>query len=134
MTPAGVRLTAIHPTRQNGLVRRVMLLAIGLAVLLCGSSARTGVARPADAAALSGVASGLFADESPRPGDSDRQWRPQHHVSAAVTESAWKSAPVQAALAATRSSRPLDTARTVRSHDPPARSVPHYLRHTPLLI
>jgi len=111
-----------------------MLLAIGLAALLCAATARPDAARPADAAGLSGVASALLAAESPSSGDPDRQWRPHYHVTAATSGSVWNSAPVHAALAAARSPRPLDTARVVRSHDPPVRSAPHYLRHTPLLI
>jgi len=103
-----------------------MLLAIGLAALLCAPAGRTGPAPTDDITVMSA--------ESHRPHDSDQQWRPQHHSLAAGTESVWKSAPVHAALAATRAARVSDPVCPATSHAPPLRSTPQYLRHTPLLI
>ena len=120
-------------TRQNGLVRRLILLAMGLS-LLWTATARTGSVPPDDIVTMSGVGSCLVAGDSHRPGDSDQQWRAQHHTIAAVTESVWKSALVHAELAATPSARAFDPAGAVSSPDPPVRSAPHYLRHAPLLI
>jgi hypothetical protein len=124
----------IPATSHNGLVRRLMLLAVGLSALLWTAAARPGAAAPDRLIAMSGAGSCLVAGDSHDPGDSDRQWRDQHHPVSSVTESVWKSAPVHAALAATRSSRSFDTAPSPSSPDPPVRPAPHYLRHTPLLI
>lgn len=110
------------------------LLAIGLSAFIWTADARIGSAPPDDILTMSGVESCLLTGDSPEPGDSDRQWRAQHQTIAAVTESVWKSAPVHAALAATRSAIAFDTARAASSPDPPVRSAPPYLRHTPLLI
>jgi hypothetical protein len=121
-------------TSQNGLVRRLILLAIGLSALLWTAAARTGPVAPDDIIASSGVGSCLVAGDSHSPSDSDLQWRAQHHTIAAVTESIWKSALVHAELAASGSARVFDAARAASSPDPPVRSAPHYLRHTPLLI
>ena len=115
-------------------MRRWILLAIGLSALLWTATARTGSVPPDDSTTMSGVASSLLAGSSHGPGDSDQQWHAQHHTIAAVTESVWKSALVHADLAATPSRRAFDTARAPGSPDPPVRSAPHYLRHTPLLI
>jgi hypothetical protein len=83
---------------------------------------------------MSGAGSCLVAGASRTPSDSDQQWRAQHHTVAAVTESVWKSAPVHAALAAALAPRAFDTAHASTPQDPPVRSAPLYLRHTPLLI
>jgi hypothetical protein len=120
-------------TSQNGLVRRLVLLAIGLSVLLWIAIARAGQVPPDDIITMS-VGSSLLACDSHGPSDSDQQWQAQHHTIAAVTESVWKSALVHAELATTHSAGTFDTARAVSSPDPPVRSAPHYLRHTPLLI
>jgi hypothetical protein len=109
------------------------LLAIGLSALLWTAAARTALVPP-DNIITSGLESCLLAGDSHAPSDSDEQWRAQHHTIAAVTESIWKSALVHAELAATRSARPFDTVHAASSPDPPVRSAPHYLRHTPLLI
>jgi hypothetical protein len=111
-----------------------MLLALGLSALLWTATAGTGSVPPDDVIAMSDVESCLLAHDSHGTGDSDRQWRARHHTVAAVTESIWKSALVHAELAATRSARGCETARAASSPDPPVRSAPHYLRHTPLLI
>ena len=121
-------------TGQNGRVRRLLLLAMGLSALLWTAAARTGSVPPDDILTMSGVGSCLLAADSHGPSDSDQQWRARHHTIAAVTESVWKSAPVHAALAATPSAQAFETARAAGSPDPPVRSAPHYLRHTPLLI
>ncbi len=121
-------------TRQNGLVRRLTLLAIVLSALLWTATARTAAVAADDISAMSDVESCLLAGDSHVPGNSDQQWRAQHHAIAAVTESVWKSALVHADLAATPSSGTFETPRAVSSPDPPVRSAPHYLRHTPLLI
>jgi hypothetical protein len=114
-------------------VRRLIILAFGLAALLC---AATTPARNAssDITGMSAAGNCLLSGESHRSGHTDQHWRPHHHTVAAVTESVWKSAPVHAALAATRSALSLETARAAASHDPPVRSAPGFLRHTPLLI
>jgi hypothetical protein len=112
----------------------LILLAISLSAVLWTAAARTGSAPPDDIITMSGVESCVLAGDSHGPSDSQQQWRAQHHTIAAVTESAWKSAPMHAALAATCSARAFDTARAGSSPDPPVRSAPLYLRHTPLLI
>jgi hypothetical protein len=112
----------------------VILLAIGLFALFWTADTRTWSAPPDDIITMAGVGSCQMAGDSHGPSDSDRQWRARQHTIAAVTESVWKSAPVHAALAATPSPRPFAPARASGSHDPPLRSAPHYLRHTPLLI
>ena len=116
------------------MVRRSILLAMGLSALLWATTARMAPVPADDIITMSGVGSCLLAGNSHGPGDSDQQWHAQHHPIAAVTESVWKSALVHAELAATPSARTFDTARAASSPDPPVRSAPHYLRHTPLLI
>jgi hypothetical protein len=111
----------------------LILLAFGVAALLCAATAPAGKVSP-DITGMSAADSCLLSGESHRSGHTDQHWRPHHHTVAAVTESVWKSAPVHAALAATRSALSLDTARAAASHDPPVRSTPPFLRHTPLLI
>jgi hypothetical protein len=126
-------------TSQNGLVRRVLLVALGLSALLWASTAGSGPVPPELVVTTS--AAGMSADEASQlagdphgPRQSDQQWRAQQHTIAAVTESVWKSALVHAELAAAPSARTFDTRRASSSPDPPVRSTPHYLRHTPLLI
>ena len=122
------------PTSQNGLVRRLILLAIVMSSLLWTAAPRTASAPPDKLITMSAAGSCLLAGASHTPGDSDQQWRAQHHTVAAVTESVWKSAPVHAALAAALAPRAFDTAHASSPQDPPLRSAPLYLRHTPLLI
>jgi hypothetical protein len=112
----------------------LFLLAIGLSTLLWTAAARAQSVPPDDVVTMSGVGSCLLADDSQGPSDSHQQWRAQHHTIAAVTESIWKSALVHAELAATPAARAFETSRAVNSADPPVRSAPHFLRHTPLLI
>jgi len=109
----------------------LVLLAIGLVVLLCASTARPGSVQPNAISTISGV---VVAAEPLGPRESNQQWHPHRQTIAAVTESVWKSAPVHAALASTRSARAFETA--LRGHAAPsaARSALPYLRHTPLLI
>jgi hypothetical protein len=107
---------------------------MGLSALLWTATARTEFVPPDHIITLPGVASCLLTDHSHAPSDSDQQWRAQHHTLAAVTESIWKSALVHAEIAAAPLARIFETARAASSPDPPARSAPHYLRHTPLLI
>ena len=111
-----------------------MLLAIGLSALLWTVAARPGPIPPQDIARMSGVESRSVAGDSPGPIDPNQLWRAQHDAVVPTTESAWKSAPVHAALAATRSPRTFETALAVSSRDPPVSAAPPYLRHTPLLI
>lgn len=111
-----------------------MLPAIGLSALLWTVGARTEAVPSGGLFTMSGVESCLLTGDSHGPNDSDQQWRAQPDAIAPVTESVWKSAPVHAALAATRSPRTFERAVAVSSPDPPHSSVPHYLRHTPLLI
>jgi hypothetical protein len=118
-------------TRHNVPVRRVLLLAIGLIALLCASTAPRGPAHPNAITTISGVA---VAAEPQGSRESNQQWHPHRQTIAAVTESVWKSAPVHAALAATRSACVLETALTGTATHSPVRSAPPYLRHTPLLI
>jgi hypothetical protein len=119
---------------QTGLVRRSILLAIGLTALLWMAGARTGSVPPGDILKMSGVESCQLTGDSHAPSDSDQQWRAQQHTIAIVTESVWTSDLMHAELAATPAARAFDTARAASSPDPSARSAPHYLRHTPLLI
>lgn len=93
-----------------------------------------GSAQPADIITMLDAGSCQLTDDTHRPTNSDRQWRTQQHTIAAVTESEWKSALVHAALGATPSLLVFDLSLTASSPDPPVRSAPHYLRHTPLLI
>ena len=121
-------------TSQNGQVRRLIVLAIGLSAFLWIATVRTGSVAQDDIITMSGVESCLLTGDSPGPDDSDRQWRAQPHTIAPVTESIWKSALVHAELAGTPSARAFDIARAASSPDPPVRPSPHHLRHTPLLI
>lgn len=118
---------------HNNQVRRLLLLAIGLSALLWTAAARTGSLPAHDFVKMSAVESRTLTGDAPGPIDPDQLWWAQHAV-APTTESAWKSAPVHAALAATRSTCTFDTVFTVSSPDPPASTAPPYLRHTPLLI
>jgi hypothetical protein len=111
-----------------------MLLAIGLSALLWTVAARTPAAPVHDVVSMSAADSCAVSADSPAPLDSDLQWRAAHDAIGPVTESVWKSAPVHAALAATRTPHLFDTILTVSAPDPPAASAPPYLRHTPLLI
>ena len=131
---AGRGFDRLAASRQNGCVRRLLLIAIGLSALLWAADART---RPIGAdrfTLMSGAAAGQVAADSDTSGDSDFQWRARQHTIAAVTESPWKSAPVHAAMAATPAPRTFDPEQSASSPDPPARSALPYLRHTPLLI
>jgi hypothetical protein len=111
-----------------------MLLAIGLSALLWTVAARPGSIPVHDAVAMSAAASDAVSADSPTPLDSDLQWRAAHDAIGPITESVWKSAPVHAALAATRIPHLFDTILIVSAPDPPAAAAPPYLRHTPLLI
>jgi hypothetical protein len=111
-----------------------MLLAIGLSSLLWTGAARTGSVPPDNIITMSGARSCLLAGTSHEPSHSDQQWHAQNHRIASVTKSVWKSAPVHAALAAAPSARTFATARASSPPNPPVRSAPLYLRHTPLLI
>jgi hypothetical protein len=116
------------------MVRRLMLLALGLSALLWTVTARTASAPPAGIITMIGVEACQLAGDSHNPGDSDRQWRAQQHGVAAVTESMWKSASTHAALSATLGPPVFEPSRAASSPDPPVRSALPYLRHTPLLI
>ena len=125
---------AATATGQYGNVRRLMLLAIGLSALLWTVAARPATIPVHDIVSMSAAESCAVSADSPVPLDSDLQWRAEHDAIGPVTESVWKSAPVHAALAATRTPRLFDTVLTVSAPDPPAAEAPPYLRHTPLLI
>ena len=114
-------------------MQRLMLLALGLSALLWTGAARTDPVPSDNVMTMSGAGASLTGD-SQGPGDSNRQWRVGPQAIAAVTESAWKSALVHAELAGTPSAPPFDTRPALSPRDHPARSAPHYLRHTPLLI
>lgn len=114
-------------------MRRLFLLAIGLSALLWAVAARTAPTPATDITKMSGVESRTLTGDAPGPIDPDQLWRAQHAVTP-TTESAWKSAPVHAALAAMRSTYTFDTVVTVSSPDPPVAAALPYLRHTPLLI
>jgi hypothetical protein len=111
-----------------------MLLAIVVSALLWATAARPGSALPDDIITMSGAESCLLAGDSHEPGDSGREWRARHHTTTTATESVWKSAPVHAALAATRLAPAFDTVLATSSPAPAIRSAAPYLRHTPLLI
>jgi hypothetical protein len=111
-----------------------MLLAIGLSALLWTVAARPASAPVRDILAMSAAESCALSADSPTPLDSDLQWRAEHDAIGPVTESVWKSAPVHAALAATRTPHLFATSLTVSAPDPPSASTLPYLRHTPLLI
>ena len=110
-----------------------MLLAIGLSALLW-TAARPATVRPDAIITVVDAGSCQLTGDSHRPGDSDRQWRAQQPAIAAVTESAWKSVLVHAALGATPTPLGFEWSRSDNSPDPPVRSALPYLRHTPLLI
>ena len=106
-------------------VRRLMLLAIGLFALLWTATARPESVPPDGITAMLAAGSSLVTGESHRTHDSDRQWRAQRDSIAAVTESVWKSAPVHAALAATRLARVFDPASR------PVRTLRHFVQRRP---
>ena len=116
---------------------RRQFLALGVAVLLwtaAGAAPMSPGDAPGDIVTMSGSPAPCHLSDAPAPDSSDGQWRALRYPLAAVMESVWKSAPIHAELAAVRGARIFDLARTVSSPDPPVRSGPHYLRHTPLLI
>jgi hypothetical protein len=111
-----------------------MLLAIGLSALLWTSAARPATVPPDSIITVLDAGSCQLTGDSHRPGDSDRHWRAQQQTIAAVTESAWQSALVHAALGAALSPLVFEPLLAACSPDPPVRSALPYLRHTPLLI
>jgi hypothetical protein len=111
-----------------------MLLAIGLSALLWTAAARPETVPPSGIITVLDAGSCQLTGDSHRPSDSDRQWRAQQQTIAAVTESAWKSALVHAALGATLSPLVFEPPLAASSPDPPVGSALPYLRHTPLLI
>ena len=120
-------------TNQNGRVRRLLLVGLGLSLLWIASAPCFPVA-PDDLVTMSAVESVQLAGDPHLPSGSDQHWRAGQHAIAAVTESLWRSALVHAGLADTPSARTFHTGYAASSPDPPVRSTPHYLRHTPLLI
>ncbi len=140
-------------------MRRLLFLAIVLSALLWTVAAMPGVgnvasgfSRTSDVASDLGWTSDVASDfpvhrsiaEGGRlisaeanpdgPSQADLKWRAQLHTIGIVTESIWKSASVHVELGATRAACPAETVLAFSSPDPPLASVPHYLRHTPLLI
>jgi hypothetical protein len=114
-------------------VRRSIVLALALSALLW-TVAAAGPATPESTSPAADAGASQLAGDTHGSGDSNQQWRAQDHTAAAVTESLWKSAPVHAELAGTRSEPAFDGAGAASSPDPPAPAAPPYLRHTPLLI
>ena len=90
--------------------------------------------RPSDIITMSGAGPCQVAGDSHGPGDSDQQWRAQHHTIAAVTESVWKSAPVHAGARGHACAARLRHRTRGQLAGSSGRSAPPYLRHTPLLI
>ena len=129
-------------------MRRLLLLAIGLSALLWTVSARpsgnvaSGFSRTSDVASgfpvhrsLGEGGSRTSAEaDTDGPSQADLKWRAQLHTIGVVTESIWKSALVHSELGVSRAARPGESVLAFSSPDPPLSSVPHYLRHTPLLI
>lgn len=111
-----------------------MWLAIGVSALLWTAAARPDMTPPAGIITMVDVGSCQLAGDSDGPSESDRQWRAQQQTIAAVTESVWKTALVHAALASTPAPLVFEPSLAASSPDPPVRSAPPYLRHTPLLI
>ncbi len=111
-----------------------MLVAIGLSALLWTMSARQSPASPAGLVVMSGVESCQLTADPDGPSTTDLRWRARLHTIGVVTESIWKSALVHAELGASRAARVGEPALASSSPVPPLASVPHYLRHTPLLI
>ena len=115
-------------------MRRWFVLALGLSALLWTATAGASSV-PADAiVTTSEAALSQLASDPQGPNGSDQQWRAQRHTVAAVTESVWKDAMVHAGLAATPAALLSESTRPAGWPNPPVRSLPHYLRHTPLLI
>lgn len=116
-------------------MRRLLFLAIGLSALLWTLSLRPNPVAPGAAmVAMSGVESCQLTADTDGPSQADLKWIAQLHTIGIVTESIWKSALVHVELGATRAACSSDTVLAFSSPDPPLSSVPHYLRHTPLLI
>ncbi len=115
-------------------MRRSILLAIGVSLLLWATSVRTGGVPAVDITKMSGVESALLVGAPQLPGETDEQWRAPYQSTVSVGESFWKSPQFHAGLATARTARLFGPAQVSTSTDPPARSAPHYLRHTPLLI
>lgn len=113
-------------------MRRLILLAIGLTVLLGTTAARTASAPP-DIFSIAGVGTCISAPTH-APGDSDQQWHPAQRTTATVTESSWKSMAVQTGPTGTGLEHAFERALTGNAPRSLARSALHYLRHTPLLI
>ena len=129
-----VGLTGVPANSQNELVRRLMLLAIGLSALAWTAVARPETVPPDGISTMVEAGSCQLTGDSHCPSDSDRQWRAQQQTIAAVTESVWKTALLHAALAATPAPLVFEPSLAASSPDPPVRSALPYLRHTPLLI
>ena len=127
-------LTGVPANSQNELVRRLMLLAIGLSALVWTAAARPETVPPDGISTMVDAGSCQLTGDPHCPSDSDRQWRAQQQTIAAVTESVWKTALLHAALAATPAPLVFEPSLAASSPDPPVRSALPYLRHTPLLI
>ena len=112
-------------------MRRLILLALGLSVLLGTAGPRVASAPP-DIFTITGAGSCMSAPAH-TPADSDHQWHPAQRTTATISESSWKTMPAHAAPAGVGLDQAFDRART---GSPPslARSALPYLRHTPLLI
>lgn len=115
-------------------MRRLTLLAIFLSALLWTVSLRTNAVPTGDVFASAAAEACAVSADTRGPLDSDLLWRAAHDAIGPATESVWKSAPVHAALAATRTPLIFHAPLTPRAPDPPAAAALPYLRHTPLLI
>jgi hypothetical protein len=118
---------------QNVRVRRLILLAIGVSLLLWTLSVRTVGFPSGDIATMSAEAPLLVGAPQPAS-DTDEHWRAPHQPTVSVSGSFWTSPQFHAELATAPTARLFDSAHVSTPPDPPARSAPHYLRHTPLLI
>jgi hypothetical protein len=123
-------LTGRPVRQQNGGVRRLLLLAFGLSLLLWTTASPADAVLRQDVASMSGGACALVPDAGDT-GGTDQQWRARHQT---IAVTAWKVVPVHAGLATALVLGPGDWSRRVSAPDPPVRPAPRYLRHTPLLI
>lgn len=115
-------------------MRRLILLAIGVFLLLWTAGAKTRAVAAVDSARISGVDASLLVGAPQPPVDPDARWRTEPHPISAAGESTWKSSHIHAVLAAAPTPRLFDRTRTTSSADLPPPAVPHDLRHIPLLI
>jgi hypothetical protein len=66
--------------------------------------------------------------------ENEREWRPQHHATASITESSWKWRTLHAAVVAAVGPEAFVFSAPADPFPAPATAAPSYLLHTPLLI